>query len=229
MSQDKELWDMFRETYTVDQNIILSKWASFNLTKDVKRFLFTLSRYKFAAKMMENKEGISILELGCNDGLGTLMFAQLPNVQQVIGIDYDADSIQWAEKNLKNEKLEFIEGDFLSGGCEKIGKENVDAIVSLDVIEHIEPSREEEFLNTVHDNLKKDGFLILGTPNIEMLNYTSELTRKIHINNYSQDRLYKSLSRKFHNVFIFGMNDEVLHTGFYPMSCYIMALCCNPK
>lgn len=28
---------------------------------------------------------------------------------------------------------------------------------------------------------------------------------------------------------IFGMNDEVLHTGMYPMACYIMALGCGKK
>lgn len=228
MSQDKELWDMFRETYTVEQNITLSKWASFNLNKDIKRFLFTFARYKFATKMMANGNWLTVLELGCNDGLGTLMFAQLENVRKVIGIDYDADSIQWAKGNLQNDNLEFIEGDFLSGG-KFAGEEGADVIVSLDVIEHIEPSREEEFIDTVWGNLKKTGFAVIGTPNIEMLNYTSDLTRSIHINNYDQVRLYESFSKRFHNVFIFGMNDEVLHTGFYPMSCYIMALCCNPK
>jgi len=50
-----------------------------------------------------------------------------------------------------------------------------------------------------------------------------------HINLYDQKRLYMLMSKFFHNVFIFHMNDEVVHTGFAPMTCYIFALCCNKR
>ena len=33
----------------------------------------------------------------------------------------------------------------------------------------------------------------------------------------------------FNKVFIFSMNDEVVHTGFYPMSHYYFALCVSKK
>jgi hypothetical protein len=33
----------------------------------------------------------------------------------------------------------------------------------------------------------------------------------------------------FRNVFLFGMNDEVLHTGYYDMCHYLWALCSSPK
>jgi hypothetical protein len=32
-----------------------------------------------------------------------------------------------------------------------------------------------------------------------------------------------------HNVFIFSMNDEVVHTGFHPLAHYLRALCCQRK
>ena len=32
------------------------------------------------------------------------------------------------------------------------------------------------------------------------------------------------MQRYFHNVFLFSMNDEVVHTGFYPMAHYLIAL-----
>jgi hypothetical protein len=37
------------------------------------------------------------------------------------------------------------------------------------------------------------------------------------------------LSQFFHNVFIFSMNDEVVHTGFHPMAHYIIGLGCTRK
>jgi hypothetical protein len=37
------------------------------------------------------------------------------------------------------------------------------------------------------------------------------------------------LARHFHNVFVFSMNDEVVHTGFYPMAQYLFALCTDRR
>jgi len=46
-----------------------------------------------------------------------------------------------------------------------------------------------------------------------------------HINLKSAATLRESLARRFTNVFIFSMNDEVVHTGFTPMAHYLFALC----
>jgi len=35
------------------------------------------------------------------------------------------------------------------------------------------------------------------------------------------------MDRHFYNVFLFSMNDEVVHTGFYPMSHYLLAMSCG--
>jgi len=37
------------------------------------------------------------------------------------------------------------------------------------------------------------------------------------------------MNRYFHQSFLFGVNDEVVHTGFYPMCHYLMALGCSPR
>ena len=36
------------------------------------------------------------------------------------------------------------------------------------------------------------------------------------------------MERHFDNVFLFSMNDEVVHTGFTPMAHYLLALCVGP-
>ena len=102
-------------------------------------------------------------------------------------------------------------------------------MISLDVIEHIPKENEENFMEVICRNLSKEGIAIIGTPNETMYPYASPWNKKAHINNYSQKRLYDLLDRNFNNVFIFGMNDEMLHTGFYPFVCYIMALACGIK
>mgnify|MGYP007028595943 CR=1 FL=1 len=45
---------------------------------------------------------------------------------------------------------------------------------------------------------------------------------------YVYDQIQPS-GRFFDNVFLFSMNDEVVHTGFTPMAHYLFALCVGPK
>ena len=70
---------------------------------------------------------------------------------------------------------------------------------------------------------------VIGTPNITMSPYASEGSKIGHVNLFDQERLYDFLSQVFQNVFIFGMTDEVVHTGFYPMCCYIFAVCAGKR
>ena len=37
------------------------------------------------------------------------------------------------------------------------------------------------------------------------------------------------MERHFHNVFMFAMNDEVVHTGYHKMAHYLFALACERK
>ena len=72
--------------------------------------------------------------------------------------------------------------------------------------------------------LPNDGVLITGTPNKTAGQYASPQSAALHINQKSSDELRTLMQRYFHNVFMFGMNDEVLHTGYAPMCHYIWAL-----
>ena len=104
-----------------------------------------------------------------------------------------------------------------------------DCIYSMDVIEHIPKEDEQTFVDTIWQNMADNGFAIIGTPNKTMYSYASPWNKLRHINNFDQARLYDLLSTRFAQVFIFGMTDEVLHTGYYPMCCYIVALALQKK
>ena len=69
---------------------------------------------------------------------------------------------------------------------------------------------------------------MIGAPNMSASSYASEGSRVGHINLKSFSSLKESLSRYYRNVFMFGMNDEVLHTGFGSMCHYLMALAVQP-
>ena len=99
-----------------------------------------------------------------------------------------------------------------------------DAAFSLDVIEHVPNNLENDFMKNIADSLKNDAIAIIGTPNINAQEYASAGSKEGHINLKSAKTLRTLIEKYFQNVFIFSMNDEVVHTGFYPMANYILGM-----
>lgn len=97
-------------------------------------------------------------------------------------------------------------------------------MVSLDAIEHIPLEREDAFFATVTANLADDGLCIIGTPNASAAAYASPQSQAGHINLYTAERLVATVGRHFQNTLVFGMNDQVVHTSFYPMCHYLFVL-----
>ena len=210
----KEIWDKVRDGF--DAELQLSKYSAHNVKYGIRRFVYCLSRYKFVSKLLQGKD--SCLELGCNDGFNTLVLADV--VQSVTGVDFDVDSISYANKKLATESIRFIHRDIFDIG--KIG--TFGAVVSMDVIEHIEAQREDEFMEVMCANLDKHGIGIVGTPNIAASQYQSRASEIGHVNMYDHERLRKLMDKYFYNTFLFSANDETVHTGFYPMAHYFIAV-----
>jgi len=219
--KNKELWEKVKDNIA-NRKLVLGPYFSRQLMVDPKHVLFTLSRYKFVAKLLGEDPKLNVLELGCNEGLGSLILGSF--AKKVVAVDFDERAINWAKENIIKENIAFQKRDFFKN---KIGE--FEAVVCTDVIEHINKNQENIFLNSILRNLKKDGFCIIGTPNITASKYACKASKIGHINLFDAERLKKLLLKKFNNVFIFGMNDEVVHTGYYPMCHYLFALACNRK
>ena len=99
----------------------------------------------------------------------------------------------------------------------------------LDVLEHIPVKKEKVFLKNILKSLKKEGIFIIGIPSLEFQAFSRPKHISGHINCKTSNELKKTLNSYFHNVIIFSMNDEMVHTGFEKMSCYLFALCVNKK
>ncbi len=203
-----------------DGRKVLGKHWSFNLRNDPKRLGFVLSRYTFCAKM--GCAGKSVIELGCSEGIGTPILSE--SATRYHGVDLDGPAIETAKQNFENEKCIFTEADFLG---KRFGA--FDTVISMDVIEHIPAEQEGLFFRTVIDNMGEDGICIVGTPNITASAYASPASQIGHINLYSADRLASVFRKYFHTVFQFGINDEVVHTGYAPMAHYIVCVGCYKK
>jgi len=97
------------------------------------------------------------------------------------------------------------------------------------VIEHIPPEKEYTFIFNLWASVAEHGVLIIGSPSLESQAYASPQSKIGHVNCKSGCALKLLLERYFHTVFLFSMNDEVIHTGFYPMAHYLFALCSHRR
>ena len=190
--------------------------------EDPKRIGFLLSRYKFVAKLFTGLN--SALEVGCADAFGTRVVRQA--VPQVTAVDFDPLFIKNAKENMDAQwPLDLRVHDIL----ERPVDGQFEGAYSIDVIEHIPAKDEDRYLSNIVTSLIQPGILIIGTPSIQSQAYASSQSKEGHINCKDADQLRALLYRYFHIVFLFSMNDEVVHTGYYPMAQYLMAVCCAKK
>ncbi len=189
---------------------------------DPRRLTFLLSRYKFVSKMFEGQA--RVLEVGCADAFGSRVVRQ--TVESLTASDFDPVFIKDARQIADHRwPIEFAVHDMV--------KEPMDgaftAAFALDVLEHIQPLHEERFLMNFCASLTANGVAIFGMPSIESQEYASKASREGHVNCQSGAQLRDTLLQHFDHVFMFSMNDEVVHTGFFPMAHYLLALCITPR
>lgn len=190
---------------------------------DPKHLAFTLARYKFAAKMLTGSK--RVLEIGCADAFASIL------VRQVVGymraIDEDHGIIDAAIAHAIPEwPIDFVWANFMETD---VTADGFDGIVCLDVLEHISPSDENRFLSRLVSHMTESGVAVIGSPTLQGQAYASPTSKIGHINCKDQKAMRETFGRYFRNVFMFSMNDEVVHTGFGPMAHYNIALCCGPR
>ena len=165
--------------------------------------------------MLEGK--VSVLEVGCGDAFFSRVVGQ--HVGTLCVVDLNGDYIASAHlNNPENNEWGVIPycWDILKGPTEEI----FDAVYCLDLFEHI---LEEDLLL---GNLAKCApVCIVGTPSLGSQEFASEISRLEHVNCKTKEGLRRVMKRHFKEVFMFGMNDETLHTGMMP--AYLFALGVN--
>jgi cyclopropane fatty-acyl-phospholipid synthase-like methyltransferase len=189
---------------------------------DPRRMAFFLARYKFVAKMLRGKQ--SALEVGCGDAFGTRVVCQ--EVPRVVAVDFDPVFVEDVNRRMEEKwRFECKVHDMLAGPLD----EQFESAYSLDVLEHILPRDEDRFLRNTVDSITGDGVMIVGSPSVQSQAYASRASKEGHVNCKDHEELRLLMRRYFHNVFLFSMNDEVVHTGFGPLAHYLIAVGVGPR
>ena len=213
----RELHAKAQDSFKNTPDLRLGKASAYSYVHDPKHLGFVLARYKFCAKMLQAKE--RVIEVGGGDGIGLAVVAEA--VGHLTMVDWDEtqlDDVKKRQAHLSN--VSYLLHD-MNQSAPPI---TADAAYMVDVIEHLEPKREADFMKNIIACLEPHGVLIMGTPNITAESYATAASRTCHINLKSHDHLREMMAGYFHNVFLFGMNDEVLHTGYAPMCHYLWAI-----
>lgn len=100
----------------------------------------------------------AIIDFGCGRGWLT---QQLSKYGNVVGIEPIANVVTYAKKI-------FPHLNFIVGSIEKLSNQQVDLIVSSEVIEHIDNKEKPAFLKAIYDAIKANGYCIITTPRAEV-------------------------------------------------------------
>lgn len=174
-----------------------------------------LERYRNVGRFLQGA-GL-VLEVGCGDGTGGLVVRQY--IDQLIGVDLN-------HTMLRQELFPAFVHDILGGPYET---NDLDGVYALDVLEHIPAEQEDQALLNMRHCLKPFGKCVIGMPSLESQVHASPNSKALHVNCKTEDDLRATMERHFHAVFMFGMNDATLHTGFGPMCHYRLAVCVGKR
>src|SRR5262249_42673522 len=141
-------------------------------------------------------------------------------------IDFDPVFVESALAGMEDPwRFECRVHDMLEGPVD----ERFDAAYALDVLEHIPAADEDRFITNIVRSVASPGVVMLGLPSLESQASASPLSKEGHVNCKSAPDLKRLMQNYFHDVFIFSMNDEVVHTGFYALAHYLFALCVGKR
>jgi SAM-dependent methyltransferase len=100
-----------------------------------------------------------ILDYGCGRGINTMLLARAYPSAEVLGVDIDSDSIEWARQCAESEGITNVEFR-----CKAEDEEPpaADLVLNVDVLEHVED--DSAFVRRLVSLVRRNGSLLIHTP-----------------------------------------------------------------
>ena len=197
--------------------------AAYKWRHDPRYIVFMLTRYKVASKILRGKK--SVVDIGCGDAFGfPILLQEIPRVH---GVDIEPSVIDDnRQRGVLPHTVSFELHNIIEDG--PLGK-LYESAVSFDVLTSVSRSDEKALMTNVCNSLNDDGIYIIGTQNVNSRSYSHAKSHQDQDNFKDYDELNDVMSKYCHNVIIFGMNDETLHTGRETMTQYFLAVGVGPR
>ncbi len=157
-------------------------------------YIHSAKRYLFAAEFCK---GGLVLDLGCGSGYGAKFLAR--TAQQVIAVDMDPFALQYGEETYPDPRIRRIQVSPEQNL--PFEAHSFDAIVSLEVVEHVPVEQMEAYFAEIGRLLKPDGVLIMSTPNKQIYIHYPD---PYHVSLMTLDEFRALLESRFRHVELYG-------------------------
>jgi ubiquinone/menaquinone biosynthesis C-methylase UbiE len=162
-----------------------------------------LHRYHGVSELIKDKV---VLDIASGEGYGSAILAK--SAHKVFGIDIAPEVVKYAKE--KYAGIRNIE--FLIGHAENIPlpDHSIDVVVSYETIEHLGQFIQERFLNEIKRVLRKDGKLIISTP--DKTNYSERYayTNEFHLKEFTSEEFLTFLKNYFGHVIPYVQGYEIV-------------------
>jgi len=154
-----------------------------------------IARYNFAANYTKSKK---VLDIACGSGYGSEILID-QGAKYVVGSDISKETIDYAKKQYQKENIKFILNDI-----KKLDfpDEEFDCIVSFETLEHVKD--QDIVISELKRVLKKDGILIISTPNLESRTDDDKDTNYFHKKELTVKEFNEIISEKFPKFELFS-------------------------
>jgi len=153
-------------------------------TDEISRF--HNSRYDFAIQFVKGKK---ILDIASGEGFGSFKLAQ--SAELVFGVDKDEAAISRAKNKYQKTNL-----NFQIGGAVHLDFPDsyFDIVISFETFEHLNKNDQVSFLSEIRRILKRDGFLMISTPDKDIYGMGHN---PFHLHELNKKELRRLLGRFF--------------------------------
>lgn len=148
-----------------------------------------IGRYKTAIELC-GKEGGIWVDCGFGSGYGSQLLSKC--AAEVIAIEIDQLSVEYAKNHYPSQRIRFIHGNILClDKCMAEYMRKIDAVVCIEVIEHLQDGK--KLLKKIYDVLKPGGCAVITTP---VSNYGGSRNpiNKFHLKEYTFEKFFDLLN-----------------------------------
>ena len=149
-----------------------------------------LHRYAIALSLVENKV---VIDIASGEGYGSNLLAN--KAASVTGIDISKEAIAHAQQKYKKDNLAYLHGSATQIPLED---HSIDVVVSFETIEHLD--QHEEMMTEIKRVLKKDGVLIISSPDKKYYSDIPGYQNPYHVKELYSDEFNSLVSKYFNNV-----------------------------
>jgi 2-polyprenyl-3-methyl-5-hydroxy-6-metoxy-1,4-benzoquinol methylase len=184
------------------ERLVIKDWQSALQSNDFVT-LAHIQRYLWVQPYLE---GCVCLDAGCGIGYGTHHLSSSSHLATIIGVDLSRDAIKYAQKKYKAKNLKFQQ---MNVAALEFARESFDAVISFDVLEHLNEADQKKFFAEVVRVLKPNGTVYIGCPNGKKTALWHP--NRFHLKELLQEEFESLLKQYFQDVNLLGQ--DIVYKG----------------